>query len=166
MILFTIGHSTAELADFIDVLRTNEVELVADVRSKPRSRMPHFDQYALQAALDEAGIRYRFLGDRLGGVPNDPRVAARWRQGHLDPVIVAHLRSTDGWQDGLVELTRLMTSGGGARVCVLCSEGDPNECHRKAVALDAAELVTGTEVVHLSVNKAAPSEVGVQEVLL
>ena len=166
MILFTLGHSTAELADLINVLRKNDVHLVADVRSKPRSRLPHFDQYPLQTAIEEAGIRYRFLGDRLGGVPSDPRVAARWRQGHLDPVIIAHLRSTEEWSDGLGELARLMQSGGGTRVCVLCSEGDPNECHRKAVALDAAELVPGTEVVHLSISKTPPREVGVQEVLL
>lgn len=166
MTLFTIGHSTAELRDLIEVLVNNGVEIVADVRSKPRSRLPHFDQYPLQTAMEEAGMRYRFLGGLLGGVPSDPRIAARWRQGRLDPVIIGHLRSTDEWREGLAELTGLMTSRGGARVCVLCSEADPNECHRKAVALDAAELVPSTEVVHLSIHKTAPREVGVQEVLL
>ena len=63
------------------------------------------------------------------------------------------------------ELKLVASAGGDAKVCIMCSEGDPNECHRKAVALDVAELL-GAEITHLSINKSAPSEVGVQEVLL
>lgn len=166
MRLFTIGHSTATLQQLVDVLRDQDIDVLVDVRSKPRSRLAHFDQVPLQTAVEDAGIRYRFLGDRLGGVPQDPEMQRRWRQGHLDPVIVAHLRSTDEWTDGIGELARLITAGGGSNVCIICSEGDPNECHRKAVALDAASAIPELELVHLSINKAAPSEVGVQEVLL
>lgn len=166
MRLFTIGHSTATLQQLVDVLRDQDIDVLVDVRSKPRSRLAHFDQVPLQTAVEDAGIRYRFLGDRLGGVPQDPEMQRRWRQGHLDPVIVAHLRSTDEWTDGIGELARLITAGGGSNVCIICSEGDPNECHRKAVALDAAAAIPELELVHLSINKAAPSEVGVQEVLL
>ena len=141
MRLFTIGHSTATLQQLVDVLRDHDVDVLVDVRSKPRSRLAHFDQVPLRTAVEDAGIRYRFLGDRLGGVPQDPEMQRRWRQGHLDPVIVAHLRSTDEWTDGIGELARLVTAGGGSNVCIICSEGDPNECHRKAVALDAAAAV-------------------------
>jgi hypothetical protein len=120
----------------------------------------------VQTAVEDAGIRYRFAGGRLGGVPHDPEIQRRWRQGHLDPLIVSHLRSTDEWTDGIAELVRLIAANGGTNVCVMCSEGDPNECHRKAVALDAAAALPGLEVSHLSILKAAPSEIGVQEVLL
>jgi len=166
MILYTIGHSVVELPSLIATLTEHGVDLVADVRSKPRSRLPQFDQNPLQTAIEMADMRYRFLGDRLGGVPQDPEVARRWKQGHLDPIIVAHLRSTDEWTDGLAEVVRLMQSGGGTAVCLLCSEADPNECHRKAVALDVAELVAGTEIVHLAVARVVAAEVGVQEVML
>jgi uncharacterized protein (DUF488 family) len=166
MKLFTIGHSTATMEQFIEVLMEHEIDALIDVRSKPRSRLPHFDQAPLQMAVEEAGIRYRFIGDRLGGVPREPGAQRRWRQGHLDPIIVAHLRSTDEWTDGIGELLRLVSGGGGANVCIMCSEGDPNECHRKAVALDAAAEIPGLEVTHLSILKSASSEVGVQEVLL
>ena len=166
MIIYTLGHSTATIEDFIACLKDNEIDVLVDVRSKPRSRLYQFDQHWLEEAVEGAGLGYRFLGDRLGGVPRDPAVAARWRQGHLDPIIVAHLRGTEEWQDGLDELAKLVASRGGeTKVCVMCSEGDPNECHRKAVALDVAELL-GAEIRHLSINKSAPSEVGVQEVLL
>lgn len=166
MILYTAGHSTLDLGDFVALLARHDVELVVDVRSKPRSRLAHFDQIPLEEALQEAGIRYRFLGDRLGGMPRDPGVAARWRQGRLDDVVVAHLRTTDEWQEGLAELATLIAARGGTTCCLICSEADANECHRKAVALDAAQLVPGLEIRHMAANRRAPAEVGVQEVLL
>lgn len=165
MKLYTIGHSTAELAELVDTLRSNDVTVLVDVRSKPRSRMQHFEFAPLQAAVDSAGMRYRFLGERLGGMPRDQEIAERWRQGRLDPVIVAHLRSTDDWTDGLEELVRLVRAEPGG-VCIMCSEANPDECHRKAIALDMTELLPGIEIAHLSIHKSAPSDLGLQEVML
>ncbi len=164
MKVYTCGHSNADLVAFVGLLAKHGVEVVADVRSNPRSRLPHFDLVPLQEAIEAAGMSYRFMGDRLGGVPRDPRIAARWRQGRLDPIIVDHLRSTEEWSDGIAELAHVARRG--AAVCVICSEADPSECHRKAVALDLAEALGGAEIVHLAISKAAPGEVGVQEVLL
>jgi uncharacterized protein (DUF488 family) len=147
-------------------MTANDIELVVDVRSKPRSRLAHFDQVPLEEALETAGVRYRFLGDRLGGMPQDQGMRDRWKQGHLDPVIVGHLRQTEEWQDGIAELARLITRGGGTRVCLVCSEFNPDECHRKAVALDASRAVADLEIVHLAVSKQIPREVGVQEVMM
>ena len=166
MILYTAGHSTSELPDFVNLMTSHAIEVVVDVRSKPRSRLPHFDQVPLEAALEAAGVRYRFLGDRLGGMPQDWAMRDRWRQGHLDPIIVAHLRTTDEWQDGIAELSRLITRGGGTSVCIICSEFNPDECHRKAVALDASQAAPDLEIVHLAVSKQVPKEVGVQEVMM
>lgn len=165
MKLHTIGHSTAELPALIDALRAGGVTVLVDVRSKPRSRMQHFDYAPLEAAVEHAGIRYRFLGDKLGGMPRDPEVAERWRQGKLDEIIVAHLRKTDEWHDGLVELAQMLRSGDDG-VCIMCSEANPDECHRKAIALDMTEMFPGLEISHLSIHKSAPSDLGVQEVLL
>jgi uncharacterized protein (DUF488 family) len=164
MSIYTAGHSTSSLEEFVALLQENGVEVVCDVRSKPRSRLPHFDRMPIEQAIEAAGMRYRFVGDRLGGVPRDRSVASRWRQGHLDPVIIDHLRSTDDWTDGVAELAKLVR--GGTSVCVICSEADPNECHRKAVALDVAEAAGDAAIIHLAVNRQAPKEVGVQEVLL
>jgi uncharacterized protein (DUF488 family) len=163
MILYTIGHSTADLDDFIDVLRKHDVDMLVDVRSKPRSRLPSYDQYPLQTAVEDVRIAYEPFGDRLGGVPRDPAVQARWKQGRLDPLIVAHLRSTDEWADGIDQLRRAVRRH---IVCIMCSEYDPDECHRKAVALDVADGLDGIEIRHLAVGRRPPVEVGVQEVLL
>jgi uncharacterized protein (DUF488 family) len=167
MKIFTIGHSVSTLDAIGDILKAEGIELVVDVRSKPRSqRMPHFDRNPLETFLTMNDIRYRFLGDKLGGMPQDREMIERWRQGHLDPLIVAHLRTTEPWQEGIAELVQLIKSRGGTNVCILCSEGDPNECHRKAVALDAAECLSDLEIVHLSAGKPVSMEVGVQEVMM
>ena len=66
-ILFTIGHSTRTLDEFLSLLKQNEINAVADVRSSPFSRhMPHFNRDALQQSLKTHGIQYVFLGDELG----------------------------------------------------------------------------------------------------
>jgi uncharacterized protein (DUF488 family) len=162
--LYTAGHSTMAIHEFIEMLQRAGIALVADVRSKPRSRLAHFDQVPLEESLDRTGMRYRFLGDKLGGMPRDPQIAERWRQGKLDEIIVAHLRLTDEWSEGLAELVSLVRSTDGG-VCIMCSEGDPNECHRKAVALDAAEAQPDLVIEHLTA-KGSPTEVGVQGVFI
>ena len=163
MNIYTAGHSLSSIEQFIELLSRHDIEVVVDVRSKPRSRLAHFDQAPLQDAVEAAGMTYRFVGDRLGGVPRDPRVQARWKQGRLDPAIVAHLRSTDEWSDGISEVSRLVRAG--RNLCLVCSEADAAECHRSAVALDAAEA-TGATVTHLRVSGVGPTEVGVQEVMM
>lgn len=165
MRLYTIGHSTATLQSLVDTLVGAGISVLVDVRSKPRSRLQHFDYAPLEAAVEAAGMRYRFLGHKLGGMPREAAVAERWRQGKLDDVIVAHLRQTDEWHDGLLEVTRLVR-GEPDGVCIMCSEANPDECHRKAIALDLTGLMPGLELVHLSIHKPAPSDIGVQEVLL
>jgi uncharacterized protein (DUF488 family) len=55
--IWTIGHSTQPLADFIAKLETRRIELVADVRRFPGSRRhPQFGSEALRAGLADAGI--------------------------------------------------------------------------------------------------------------
>lgn len=166
MILYTLGHSTSDLERFVSVLVDAGVDLVVDVRSKPRSRLAHFDQGPLSYALEKAGIAYRYLGDRLGGMPRDPRLRVLWQQGRLDERIVAALRETEEWQDGISELAELLTRRPDRSLCLLCSERDPDECHRKAVALDLASVVPGLEVVHLAVDSRVPQEVGLQQALM
>src|SRR5437879_8546825 len=73
--LFTIGHSSADWQTFLAALQQFEITLLIDVRSRPRSpRFPHFSQPELEQSLCNAGIRYLFLGEELGGRPDDPKV--------------------------------------------------------------------------------------------
>ena len=74
--LFTIGHSTHEIGEFLGLLRQHEIDAVADVRSQPySSRFPWFSQKPLESALEEAGVRYVFLGQELGARRDEPEVS-------------------------------------------------------------------------------------------
>jgi uncharacterized protein (DUF488 family) len=66
--LYTIGYGAREIDAFIDVLRAYEIVYLIDIRSRPYSRYkPDFSKEALAGHLEEAGIRYVFMGDTLGG---------------------------------------------------------------------------------------------------
>src|SRR6266852_4632667 len=67
--------SSADWQTFLAALQQFEISLLIDVRSRPRSsRFPHFSQPELEQSLCNAGIRYLFLGEELGGRPDDPKV--------------------------------------------------------------------------------------------
>ena len=67
-LVLSIGHSNHPWPAFLDLLQRNEVGAIVDVRSMPASRRyPQFNRDAFERALGEAGVGYRFLGDRLGG---------------------------------------------------------------------------------------------------
>ena len=66
-IIYTIGHSTRSLAEFLDMLQSFDIKILADIRSLPGSRkFPQFDKENLKISLEEAGIQYIHLAD-LGG---------------------------------------------------------------------------------------------------
>jgi uncharacterized protein (DUF488 family) len=65
--IWTIGHSTHSLSEFIKMLQSFQIELVADIRSFPGSRHnPHFNKEALEISLPENNIGYTHLSE-LGG---------------------------------------------------------------------------------------------------
>ena len=137
--LFTIGHSAMQLPTFLGLLHQFQVAVLADVRSKPQSfRFPHFDRIDLERALPVAGIRYLFLGDELGGRPDDPD--AYDRDGVVDYRI---RRKSYAFQAGL---ERVQTELAQNDLALMCAEEDPLQCHRflmicpELVALGLAPL--------------------------
>ena len=70
--VLTIGHSNHTIETLVDLLQKNEVQVIVDVRSTPRSRYnPQFDQGMIEKSLRSAGIRYLFLGKELGARSED-----------------------------------------------------------------------------------------------
>jgi uncharacterized protein (DUF488 family) len=60
--LYTIGHSTRPLDEFIPVLQTHSIQSLADIRSFPMSRrLPHFNRESLEKTMPDAGIRYVWI---------------------------------------------------------------------------------------------------------
>ena len=171
MILRTVGHGNRSAEEFIDLLKDAGVSYVVDIRSIPHSvRFPHFGSQALRSSLRRAGIDYIYLGDLLGGKPlPHEKINSQWRQGHLDPWVVASLRRTPRWKEGIQKLAALVSdrAATGQQGCLLCSETDPARCHRSFVALDLATEVPDLEISHLISQDSHPrEEVGVQEPLI
>lgn len=67
--LYTIGHSNLALPHFVYALQQQGPQVVADVRSRPRSmRHPQFSQPEFEIGLRDAGLAYLFLGEELGEI--------------------------------------------------------------------------------------------------
>ncbi len=120
--LFSIGHSNIPADWFVALLRGAGVSALADVRSTPYSRVfPWFSRKPLEQRLAPAGVAYLSYGESLGGRPRDQSL---YRDGVADYEAMA--RSAD-FQGGL---QRLMADIGTHRVCLMCAEREPLDCHR------------------------------------
>jgi len=172
MILRTVGHGSRSAEELINLLKDASVSYVVDVRSIPQSlRFPHFGSLALRNSLRKAGIDYIHMGDLLGGkpLPHEEPEDTEWKQGHLDVRLVASLRRTPRWREGIEKLAALVRNRADADEtgCLLCSETDPTRCHRSLIALEVATELPGLEVSHLISQDSHPrEEVGVQEPLM
>lgn len=120
--LYTIGHSNHDIDTFITLLKQHGVTALADVRSTPYSRyMPHFCQKPLKAALENAGIRYVFLGRELGARPDDESCYVDGK------ALYERIAATDAFAKGL---DRVVTGSQKFDVALMCAEKDPLTCHR------------------------------------
>ncbi|MGV1015208.1 MAG: DUF488 family protein [Methyloceanibacter sp.] len=120
--IFTIGHSNHQIGRFIALLEAAEVTAVADVRSAPVSRFsPQFNKKALSASFGGHDIAYVFLGQELGGRPQQPEL---FTDGVAD---YEKMAATLSFQDGL---KRLIDGAKQYRIAAMCSEADPLDCHR------------------------------------
>jgi len=120
--LLSIGHSNIAAERFLAVLRDVGVDAIADVRSTPFSRrFPWFSGKTLAATLTQHGMTYLAYGDTLGGRPRD---AVLYRDGVADYEAMA--RQPD-FQTGL---DRLLADAARSRVCLMCAEREPLDCHR------------------------------------
>ena len=139
--LFTVGHSILDFEHFARLLKDFGVELVTDVRSVPQSaRMPHFSQPAFEKLLGAEHISYLFLGEELGGRPDD--VDAYRPDGLVD---YQARRKSYAFQRGL---ERLLKEWESRSVAMMCAEEDPLECHRFLMV--CPELVKlGVPLLHI-----------------
>jgi uncharacterized protein (DUF488 family) len=70
---FTIGHSNHDIEAWLALVHRHKIQVVVDTRSSPYSKyVPQFDKELVQRSLEQAGVRYLFLGDDLGGRPANP----------------------------------------------------------------------------------------------
>ena len=121
--LFSIGHGNKSIETFIEELKYFDIDYLIDIRSKPYSKYnPQFNQNELKFALLDKKITYTFLGDILGGLPED---RSCYTSGHVD---YNKLKNKDFFKKGL---KRLITANNkNINVAIMCSESKPEECHR------------------------------------
>jgi uncharacterized protein (DUF488 family) len=125
----TIGYEHATPAALVAALRAAGVATVVDVRALANSRKPGFAKRALSAALAEAGIGYEHLPAL--GTPAAGREAARsGRPEVMRRIFAAHLSG----MEAQAALAGLREQAGREKVCLLCLEADPAQCHRTLVA--------------------------------
>lgn len=138
--VYTVGHSTHTMEDFVGLLRMHEITAVADVRSSPYSRYAsQFNRNNLENELEGNDIRYVFLGRELGARPDDPRVYIGGR------VSFARLSRSELFQSGL---DRVLRGSEQYRIALLCAEKDPIDCHR-TILVSAALVTKGVKVIHI-----------------
>ncbi len=139
--LFTIGHSNLDFSQFVHLLSRSGIQLVADVRSRPQSsRFPQFNQPGLQKLLEAEGIPYLFLGEELGGRPDDPDA---YRPNGL--VDYRSRRKSYAFGAGVERVLKELER---RSVALMCAEEDPLECHR--FLMICPELVNlGIQPLHI-----------------
>lgn len=168
--IYTIGHSNHDFETFVQLLAMYQIETVVDVRSNPWSRFAKFaNERTLRAWLPTKEIEYRFMGDRLGGLPT----GTSWTgKPNFDEMLRTYdIRRGHGafdeeidtaYDEALVELCELASLD---RVAVMCSEEDPGQCHRQHLLGPSLEDA-GFELLHIrkdgQIHPTKHAEVGEQ----
>ncbi len=129
--LWTIGHSTRPIEEFIDLLKAHGIQWLIDVRTVPKSRHnPQFHTEQLSKSLKKAGLEYRHMST-LGGLRKAKKdsINVGWRNASFRGY--ADYMQTDEFWDALDELA---ASAKTARTAVMCAEAVPWRCHRSMIA--------------------------------
>lgn len=143
--IYTIGYGNRSITDFIELLKRYGIQYLVDVRSQPYSRYnPDFSKDALERHLKRYHIRYIFMGDTLGGRPEDS--SSRTDDNGVD---YALLYKKDFYQRGIDRLymawkKELLTA-------IMCSELKPQECHRGKL-IGNTLIDRQIEVAHIDEN--------------
>ena len=130
--IWTIGHSNRSLETFLNLLNEHEIQVLADVRRFPTSKLEHFKREALEKWLPKQGIEYVWLGEELGG----------YRRGGYKK----HMR-TELFREGIKKLLEIART---KRTCIMCMEVNPKYCHRRFISAHLERK--GVRVIHI-INK-------------
>lgn len=139
--LFTVGYGANEVDQFIRLLKQFDFDYLVDTRSRPYSKYkPDYSRAALEQRLRSENIKYVFMGDLLGGLPQDQSC---YTDGKVD---YEKCRSKQFHQDGISRLRSAWEQQ--LRVALMCACGKPENCHRsKLIGISLQR--EGIPIVHL-----------------
>jgi uncharacterized protein (DUF488 family) len=128
--IYTIGHSTRELKDFIKILHKYQIKTIIDVRRFPKSgKFPHFNKENLEKELPRKSVEYIWLGELLGG----------FRKGGYEKYT-----RTSEFREGIERVTQFSKE---ATATVMCTEALWFKCHRRYITEELSKL--GFKVIHI-----------------
>lgn len=144
--MYSIGNGSRKWDDFVSLLRLYGIQYLIDVRSRPGSRFhPQYNRSAMEVGLAAEGVRYVFMGDVLGGRPEEASL-------YVDGKVSYELLSRSAaYLSGIERL--LVAETKGLAAAVMCSERDPRTCHR-ARLIGATLLQQGISLQHIDVDGA------------
>ena len=155
MRIWTVGHSTRAIDEFISLIQANDIKLLADVRSLPGSkRYPQFNKEALADSLGKTGIQYEHfpeLGGRRKAKPESKNTA--WRNASFRGY--ADYMETEEFRKGVERLLDLAADAG--PTAIMCAEAVWWRCHRSLIS-DYLKA-RGIEVLHIMDAKATRGRV-------
>ncbi len=128
--IYTIGHSTRSLEEFLSLLQHYRVEVLVDVRRWPTSsRYPWFKKEILSRILRENNIDYVWLGDLLGGYRS---------RGYEE-----YMKSRE-YRRGIEKLEEISRD---KKTAIMCSEKLWFKCHRRFISTTL--VARGYTVIHI-----------------
>lgn len=140
--LYSIGHGNKTIDKLISELKYFDIKYLVDVRSKPYSRWnPHFNQDVFKAILKKHNINYLFLGNEIGGLPSDE--SCYTEDGKIDYAII---KDKDFFKKGIDRLLTANTKQ--IFIATMCSETNPEECHRSKL-IGKELLLKGVDTKHI-----------------
>lgn len=143
-VVYSIGHSTHSIDEFVALLKEARVTAIADVRSIPYSRWrPQFNRDTLRNSLAKHGIEYVFLGAELGG--RGTAGSARDEHGRIQYHYIAE---SAVFREGL---RRVRAGSERMRLALMCAESEPLDCHR-GILISRLLVAQGTRVLHIHAN--------------
>jgi uncharacterized protein (DUF488 family) len=143
--IFSVGYGARDIYAFIKVLKKYDIDYLIDVRSKPYSHFkPDFSKKSLEQHLTENNIRYVFMGEALGGQPDDPTCYDK--AGKVD---YQKCRLRPRFQAGIERLRKANDQQ--LRVVIMCSEGKPESCHRAKLIGEVLDQ-EGITIQHIDEN--------------
>ncbi len=131
--IWSMGYGSLPKERFLTLIKENGINILIDLRRWPTSKLSHFKKESLDIALQTIGVRYIWLGDKLGG----------FRRGGYPK----HMKTQD-FEDGVRLIISLSEEG---KVCLLCLEPDPKRCHRRHITDHLSKL--GFEIVNIQHRK-------------
>ncbi len=160
--VFTIGHSTRTIDEFVGLLKNFRINLVVDVRTVPRSRHnPQFNKETLPNTLKPYGIKYIHMPE-IGGLrhPKHDSVNLAWKnmgfRGYADYM------QTKEFTDNLLKILALAREN---RLALMCAEALPWRCHRSLISdalvvrhIKVQHIISATSCLNHQLNEMAHVE--------